>query len=103
MATQAQTSYISDLAVIKTKEFKEVKELIVAHNIASGSSQTVAGAGTIAEICNALTDQQASQLIDVLVMAKPPQRATTYAQTRVKKTIDLLDGIKSAVNDWTFI
>ena len=102
MSTPAQTSYISDLTVLKTKEFKEVKELLVAHNIAT-SSTTVANAATISDICNALTDLQASQLIDALVAAKPPQRSTTYAQARVKKTIDLLDGIKKTVSDWTFM
>lgn len=103
MSTPAQTSYISDLTVIKTKEFKEVKELLVAHNIVGTSSQTIADAGTISDICSALTDLQASQLIDALTAAKPPQRSTTYAQPRVQKTIDLLDGIKKTVSEWTFI
>jgi hypothetical protein len=59
-------------------------------------------AETIGAVCNALTDLQASKLIDALLAAKDPARATTYAQTRVKKTIDALDGIKATVAGWKF-
>lgn len=102
MSSTTQSSYIADLTVRKTKEFKEVKELLVAHNIVSGDSQTLKNAGTIADVTNALTDAQASQFIDVLIAAKEPTRSATYAQTRVKKTIDTLDGIKQVVNGWSF-
>lgn len=102
MATPQQTSYIADLAVIKTKEFKEVKELLVAQNIVAAGSDTVKSAGTIADICNALTDQQASQLITALIAAKEPVRAKTYAQNRVNKTIKVLDGIKQTITEWSF-
>ena len=102
MSTPAQISYISDLTVKKTKEFKEVKELIIARNIAGGDSQTVANATTIAEICNAMTDLQASQLIDALIATKEPNRAKQYAQTRVKKTVAALDSIKATVAAWKF-
>lgn len=102
MATPTQTSYITDLAVRKTKEFKEVKELLVAQNIVSADSQTVMAAGTINDICNAITDQQASKLIDALLAAKEPARSTAYAQARVQKTVDALDGIKSTIAGWSF-
>lgn len=102
MSTPAQTNYISDLTVLKTKEFKEVKELLVSHNIVSADSSTVMDAGTVAEICNALTDYQASQLIDALVAVKAPDRGRQYAQNRIKKTIATLDSVKSTIADWTF-
>ena len=102
MATQTQTRYIEDLAVLKTKEFKEVKELIFSSEIVKPGSKIVADAGTLAEICNALTDLQASRLIDVLIAAKKPGRARTYSDKRINKTVDALDGIKSTVDDWGF-
>lgn len=102
MASPSQTKYIQDLAVIKTKEFKELKELLIANGIVEPGSEIVAAAGTAAEICNALTDSQASKLIDVLVVAKEPARSTTYGAGRVKKTIEALDDIKATVADWSF-
>lgn len=102
MSTPAQISYITDLAVQKTKEFKEVKELIIARNIASGDSQTIANATTTADICNAMTDLQASQLIDALIATREPNRSKSYAQNRVKKTVATLDNIKAVVAAWNF-
>jgi hypothetical protein len=102
MSTPAQTSYIADLAVLKTKEFKEVKELLVSQAIVAADSETVATAGTLAEICNALTDQQATQLINALIAAKAPERGRVYAQSRIKKTIAGLDGVKSTIAEWDF-
>lgn len=102
MSTPAQSSYIADLAVLKTKEFKEVKELLVGSKIVAADSQTVATAATIADITNALTDQQATQLINALIAAKEPMRSRTYAQARVKKTIAGLDSIKNTIAEWDF-
>lgn len=102
MATPQQTSYIADLAVRKTKEFKEVKELLVAQKIVAPDAQTVMNAGTISDICNALTDQQASNLINALIAAKDPARSKAYAQNRVNKTIKVLDGIKATITEWSF-
>lgn len=102
MSSQTQSSYIADLAVIKTKEFKEVKELIIASGVVSENSEIVANAASIAEITNALTDLQASKVIDVLIAAKEPVRATSYSQKRVDKTIGLLDGIKADIDKWDF-
>lgn len=102
MATPAQSSYIADLTVQKTKEFKEVKELLLSNSIVGADSQTVVEAGTIADICNALTDQQASDFIDILIAAKAPDRSKAYAQTRVKKTIAGLDNIKNTIAGWEF-
>lgn len=102
MASPAQTKYIQDLAVIKTKEFKELKELLYANSIVDASSDVVGAAATAAEICNALTDLQASRLIDVLVTAKEPTRGNAYGAGRVKKTIAALDDIKGDIAGWGF-
>ena len=102
MATQTQVNYITDLAVIKTKEFKEVKELLIAKGIVGENAEIVRGADSLATICNALTDAQASRLIDVLIQTKPPQRAMSYATKRSQQTIDTLDDIKRTIDDWGF-
>ena len=102
MATEAQNKYIIDLAVIKTKEFKEVKELLHASGIVEPGAAIVNSAGTLAEICNALTDLQASRLIDVLTNMKPPARSNSYAAGRTRKTIAALDDIKATIDDWGF-
>lgn len=102
MATPDQSNYIADLAVLKTKDFKEVKELVVSAGIVDAASETVANAQTIAAITGALTDFQASRLIDALIATKAPERSRAYAQARVKKTIAALDGIKSTISGWGF-
>jgi hypothetical protein len=102
MASEAQSKYITDLAVIKTKEFKEVKELLIASGIVSESAETVKLAATIAEVNAALTDLQASKFIDVLVAAKTPDRSRAYSRKRVEKTIGALESIKKEINSWDF-
>jgi len=102
MASQSQNKYIQDLAVLKTKEFKEVKELLFANDIVANDSEIVAASESLAEINNALTDLQASKLIDVLVAMKPPKRAGAYGNGRVRKTVDALDDIKATIADWGF-
>ncbi len=102
MATQTQSKYISDLAVIKTKEFKEVKELLIANEIIGADAEIVKNAQSIAEINNALTDLQASKLIDVLIQTKPPARSRTYSDKRVQRTVALVDDIKATIDDWGF-
>lgn len=102
MATETQKKYIADLAVIKTKEFKEVKELLVANEIVKDSSEVVMQAQSIAEITNALDDGQASRFIDVLIKTKEPARGRVYSPRRVENTVALLDDIKSTIDDWDF-
>lgn len=102
MATETQSKYIADLAVIKTKEFKEVKELLVSSGIVKETSETVMQAQSIAEIINALDNKQASEFIDVLIATKTPARDRTYSQRRVERTVALLDDIKATIDDWTF-
>lgn len=102
MATQAQSDFIADLAVRKTKEFKEVKEMLIASGIVSENAEMIKQALSIADITNILTDLQASQFIDLLTKAKEPVRTTTYADKRIKRTINLLDDIKSTIDDWDF-
>jgi hypothetical protein len=102
MASETQSKYISDLAVVKTKEFKEVKELLVSSGIVKDTSETVMEAQSLAEITNALTDLQASKFIDVLIGTKEPSRDTTYAKKRVVGTVAVLDDIKDTINDWGF-
>lgn len=102
MASPAQSKYITDLAVIKTKEFKEVKELLVASGIVKNTSEIVASAEGIAEIIHALDDSQASRFIDLLIAHKTPTRARVYSKKRVERTIAGLDDIKATIADWGF-
>ena len=102
MASEAQNKYIADLVVLKTKEFKEVKELLLATGIVSDHAETVAQADSIAAINNALTDKQASQFIDVLIGHKPPVRAKVYADGRRNKTIAILGDIEKTIAEWGF-
>jgi hypothetical protein len=101
-ATPLQTSYIKDLTVLKLKEYKEFKELLVANGIVKPEASTVLDAGTAAEICNALTESQASQTIDALTKLKPPTRSNAYAPARVAKTVAVLDDIESTISGWGF-
>ena len=102
MATETQSKYIADLAVVKTKEFKEVKELLIANEIIGADAELVKSAQSIAEITHALDDGQASKLIDVLIATKEPSRARAYSERRVNSTIGLLDDIKSTIDNWGF-
>lgn len=102
VSSQAQSKFIADLAVAKTKEFKEVKELIIANAIVGEDATIVENAQSIAEITNALTDFQASKLIDVLDAAKEPTRSTQYSQKRIDKAAGLLDDIKKTIDGWDF-
>lgn len=97
-----QSEYIADLVVLKTKEFKEVKELLISNDIVSNGSEIIAGAETIAEITNALTDLQASKFIDLLIVTPAPSRGTSYSTNRVKKAIDAVDSIKNTISNWSF-
>ncbi len=102
MATKDQSSYIADLVVKHTKEFKEVKELLIASQIVGDSAEIVKNAGTIHEITHALTDLQASKLIDALIATKEPTRGSVYSEKRVNSTIKALDDIKDTISDWGF-
>lgn len=102
MASESQNRYIADLSVIKTKEFKEVKELLTANEIIGADATIVQSASTIAEITNALTDLQASKFIDVLVATKEPKRATSYSKKRIEKSVAILDDIKKDISAWDF-
>lgn len=102
MATQTQSNYIADLAVIKTKEFKEVKELLIANEIIGADAEIVKNAQSMAEITAALTDLQASKLIDVLIQTKAPMRSRQYSDKRVQRTVSLVDDIKATIDDWGF-
>jgi hypothetical protein len=102
MATEAQRKYIADLAVIKTKEFKEVKEMLVASGIVGENAETVQNAQSIAEITHALDDLQASRFIDVLIATKTPARGRAYSQRRVETTVRVLDDIKDTIDNWEF-
>lgn len=102
MATQIQIRYISDLAVRKTKEFKEVKELLKSSGIVSKDADTALQAGTIAEMAHALTDLQASQFIDALIASKDPKREQTYSSRRIMRTVEALDDIKVTIDNWDF-
>lgn len=102
MASETQSKYIADLAVLKTKEFKEVKELLIASGIVKDSAETVKNAETIAEITAALTDLQASQFIDVLIKTKEPARGKVYSARRVNTATGEVDHIKALIDGWGF-
>lgn len=102
MASETQSKYIADLAVAKTKEFKEVKELLTANEIIGADAEIVKNAKTIAEITGALTDLQASKLIDALIATKEPARGTAYSKKRIDKVTLILDDIKNEIDAWDF-
>ncbi len=102
MASQSQSKYIADLAVIKTKEFKEVKELLIANEIIGADAEIVKTAQTIAQITDALTDLQASKLIDVLIATNEPARDTSYSKKRINKVTAILEDIKKDIDAWDF-
>lgn len=102
MATPNQRKYIADLVVIKTKEFKEVKEMLQSSGIVSENAEIVAGAQTIDEITDALTDLQASKFIDKLIATPEPKRETTYSQKRIDAAVTALDDITETIRDWDF-
>lgn len=102
MATETQSKYIADLCVLKTKEFKEVKELLIANEIIGADAEIVKHAQTIAEITHALTDLQASKFIDVLIATKEPARGTSYSKKRIEKVTAILDDIKKDIDAWDF-
>ena len=102
MATKDQSKYISDLVVIKLKEFKEVKELLISSGIVSDQAELVKAAQSIAEITHALTDEQASAFIDILNAAKEPARGTQYSERRINGAIKAVDDIKKTIDNWGF-
>lgn len=100
MASKSQAEYIRDLAIKKLKEFKEFKELLVAENITDG--ETALKAGNISDAVHALTDLQASRLIDILAARQTPKRSTSYSTKRVKGVVEILDAIKRDIDNWDF-
>lgn len=102
MASETQSKYIADLAVAKTKEFKEVKELLIANEIVGADAEIVKSATTIAAITGALTDLQASKLIDALIASKEPERGTAYSKKRIESVTTILDDIKKDIDAWDF-
>jgi predicted nucleotidyltransferase len=102
MSTPVQTSYIKDLATLKTKDFKEVKELVVSAQVVGTDATTVLQAETVDAMCDAMTDFQASKFIDALIATKTPDRSRVYAQKRVDNTVATLDSIKSTISNWDF-
>lgn len=102
MATEAQSSYIADLAVLKLKEFKEVKELLLASGIIGDGAETVKTAQSIAEISHALSDLQASRFIDLLISTKEPARGRVYSKRRIESASVALDDIKATIDGWGF-
>ncbi len=102
MASQDQSSYIADLVVLKVKEFKEVRELLVSSQIVGADAQIVKNAQSINEITNALTEQQASRFIDVLLATKDPARGREYSKRRIEQASATLDDIKGTIAEWDF-
>ena len=100
MSSQSQSEYIRDLATLKLKEFKEFKELLVANQITDGD--TALNAKNLSEAVHALTDLQASKVIEILIMKPRPKRESSYSDKRIKKAVDLLDEILADIDDWDF-
>lgn len=102
MASSNQSKFIADLVVKKTKEFKEVKEILVASGIVTADAEIVKTAGTIDEITHALTDLQASKFIDVLTATKDPARGSVYSKRRIDQASNLVSDIKKTIAEWSF-
>lgn len=102
MSSLDQSKYIADLVVLKTKEFKEVKELLLSNDIITADAEIVKTAQSIDEITHALTDAQASRFIDVLIATKEPARGRAYSKRRVEQASGLVEDIKSTIAGWTF-
>lgn len=102
MASENQSKYIADLAVLKTKEFKEVREMLLASDIVGDNPELIKNAQSIAEVTHALTDLQASKFIDLLIGAKEPKRGTVYSAKRVNRATGELEHIKAIINGWDF-
>jgi hypothetical protein len=102
MASSNQSKFIADLVVKKTKEFKEVKEILVASGIVTADAEIVKTAGTIDEITHALTDLQASKFIDVLTATKDPARGSVYSKRRIEQASTLVTDIKKTISEWSF-
>jgi len=102
MATEAQSKFISDLVVLKTKEFKEVKEMLFSSGIITPEATLVAEAQSIAEITHALDDLQASRFIDLLTSAKEPARGRVYSTKRIEGATAAVESIKRTIDSWDF-
>lgn len=102
MATDKQSKYIADLAVLKTKEFKEVKEMLLASGIVGDQAQLVKDAQSMAEITHPLTDFQASRFIDLLTAAKQPERGQAYSPRRIEGATAAIEKIKATIDSWDF-
>lgn len=102
MASENQRKFIADLVVKKTKEFKEVKELLFANAIVSPDAEVIKTAGSIDEISHALTDLQASKFIDVLTASKDPARGSVYSKRRIEQASTLVTDIKKTISEWRF-
>lgn len=102
MATENQKTYINDLVVLKTKEFKEAKELLLSRGIVSENAEIVKNAQSLTEITGALTDLQASQFIDLLIATAAPKRDTVYSTNRVNKAMEAMDSILEDIDSWDF-
>jgi hypothetical protein len=102
MASESQSKYIADLAVKKTKEFKEVKEMLHSSGIVSENAAIIDNAATIAEITHAMTDLQASKFIDMLIAAKDPKRSQAYSPKRIDRAVAELENIQVTIDGWDF-
>lgn len=102
MASEQQSKYIADLTPLKTKEFKEVKELLKSSGIIGDDATIVDNAQTIAEITGALTDLQASRFIDVLIKTDEPKRDSKYSAKRINYATGELEHIQAIINGWDF-
>lgn len=100
-ATPSQRTYIKDLAVRKTKEFKEVKEMVIANKIVGDNAEIVKNAQSLDEILDSVDPAQATRIIEALIAKTPPKRGG-YSDRRVNQMIDGLADIQDIIDDWDF-
>lgn len=100
-ATPTQRLYIKNLAVKKTKEFKEVKEMVIANQIVGENAELVKNAQSLDEITDNIDPAQATRLIEALIAKDEPKRGT-FSDRRVKQMIDGLADIIGIIDDWDF-
>lgn len=102
MATVNQLKLIKQLATDKTADFKEFKEFVLKSEIVSENNETIKKSLSSSEIINALTDWQASKIIDKLEEMPDLIRLEEYDAEDLKKINAKIKKIKQKIEDWSF-
>lgn len=102
MATVNQLKLIKQLATDKMTDFKEFKEFVLKSEIVSENNETIKKSLSSSEIINALTDWQASKIIDKLEEKPDLIRLEEYDAEDLKKINAKIKKIKQKIDDWSF-